>query len=320
MGGNRLRGNRVLVTGGAGFLGSHLVERLAPRNDVVVLDDLTTGRRGNLRGVRENVRFVRGSILDESRLAAALRHVDTVFHLAARTSPVESVRRPAAYGISNVLGTAALLRLCVEHDVRRVVFASSAAVYGRTRAPPIRETSRPRPASPYAETKLAGEHLSLAVDRSGGLEASVVRIFNVYGPRQRADSPYASVIARFVASALAGKPLMIYGTGRQTRDFVFVEEVADALERAASRAAARGRVLNIASGRETSVNEVASTLARVLGRRLPRRREPKREGEVYRSVASPAQARRRLGWRAATPLEEGLRRTVDANTSHGPSR
>ncbi len=220
---------RYLVTGGAGFIGSHLVEHLVTsRHEVVVLDDFSSGARENLAAVAHRVRIVTGSVADAKACAEAMRGVHFVLHHAALTSVVGSVADPVAADRVNVAGTVAVLHAAREAGVRRVVLAGSTAVYGDTPQLPNRETTLPRPLSPYAASKLAAEAYCQAFHASYGLETVVLRYFNVFGPRQDPDSPYAAVVPRFILAALQGEPPLIFGDGEQTRDFTHVANVVPA--------------------------------------------------------------------------------------------
>ncbi len=304
-----LRGRRVVVTGGAGFIGSHLVERLAGRNRVVVLDNFEVGCVQNLAGTRARIEVVRGSVLDSRAVARALAGADVVFHLAALTSVQESRSEPLRFAETNVLGTLNVLSAAQDAGIRRVVFASTAAIYGRSTGR-LKETLPPNPLSPYAITKLAGEYFCQGLSRVDGTDAIALRPFNVYGPRQPADSPYASAVAKFCEAAARGTPATLYGDGSQTRDFVYVGDAADAFERTATSRPASGRVINVGSGRETSVANLARLIGEIHGRPLKVVRKPARSGEVRRSLADTALARTLLGFEARVPLEEGLRRTL----------
>ncbi len=304
-----LRGKRLVVTGGAGFIGSHLVERLAPRNDVVVLDNLEVGRLENLAAVRKEIEFVKGSIRDPRPVRRALAGADVVFHLAALTSVAESQGEPLRYAETNVMGTLNVLTAAQDAGVRRVVFASTCAVYGRSTGA-LREDLVPDPLSPYAVTKLAGEQFCQALSEQGGTDTVALRLFNVYGPRQSADSPYASVVAKFCDAAARDAPATMFGDGSQTRDFVYVGDIADAFERAATARRTSGRAINLGSGRQTSIEELLHLVGEVRGRPLKVVRRPARRGEVRRSRADTALARAVLGFEAQVPLREGLLRTL----------
>ncbi len=299
-------GRRILVTGGAGFIGSHLVERLSGRNRVTVLDDLSTGSLQNLASVREELPLKRASILQPKRLATAMKGHDVVYHLAAKTSVPESVQKPQEYWQTNVEGTLNVLKAAVDAKVHRVVFASSAAVYGNAALNPKVETMKPAPASPYASTKMVGEFACEEIASLKGIETVVLRIFNVYGPRQTAAS--AGVVGRFCADLAANRPIEIQGDGEQTRDFVFVGDAAAALELAAEKPVA-GQVLNVGSGRATSVSEVARLLSEVAEKPVRASRTQAREGDVRDSHADISRARSKLGFSPSTTLEDGLART-----------
>ncbi len=302
-------GKRVLVTGGAGFLGSHLVERLIARNEVTVFDDLSTGSLRNLAACPEEVRLHRASILQPKALAKALKGQEVVFHLAAKTSVAESVLQPDLYWRTNVEGTLNVLKAAADAGVGRLVFASSAAVYGPSEENPKVETMRPAPASPYATTKMVGEFACEEVSQLTPMETVVLRVFNAYGPRQNPTSAYAGVIARFCAAVASGEPIEVHGDGEQTRDFLYVADVAEALELSADKPVA-GQVLNIGSGSAVSVNALAAALSEITGRPLRGVRKAARPGDVRHSRADIDRAMRLLGFVPRTSLREGLERTL----------
>ena len=304
-----MEGTRVLVTGGAGFIGSHLVEHLGARNDVAVLDDLSTGSFRNLETVPREIRVKRASILNRKALSAAMAGHEVVFHLAAKTSVPDSVARPEAYWRTNVQGTLAVLKAAVDARVRRVVFASSAAVYGSSEENPKVETMRPAPASPYASSKMVGEFACEEVASLKGIETVITRIFNAYGPRQDLTSPYASVIAKFSASIAANRGIEIFGDGHQTRDFLYVGDVTTALELAGERPVA-GQIINVGSGTSTSINELARLLSEIAGVPVRTKRVDPRPGDVRDSHADITKAAEKLGFAPRTPLREGLERTL----------
>jgi len=295
----------TLVTGGAGFIGSHLVDALLERGDrVTVLDDLSTGRWENLAGaLNRGARFHPASVTDAAavdRVCADARP-DLVLHLAAQIDVRHAVADPARDATVNVIGTVTVLDAALRHNVGRVVLASTGgAIYGDADDVPTPETAPPRPASPYAASKAAAETYMELYWQLHGLSTFTLRLANVYGPRQAGGE--AGVIAIFCTRAAAGEPVTIYGDGGQTRDFIYVGDVVDAFLRAADHEGV-GRC-NIATGSETSV----LALARELGVRT--RFEPDRPGEVRRSCLDPAVAAQQLGWRPATTLQEGLRRTL----------
>ena len=312
-----MEGTRVLVTGGAGFIGSHLVEHLGARNAVEVVDDLSTGSLRNLETVPGEVRVKRASILNRKTLSTAMDGHEIVYHLAAKTSVPDSVAHPEAYWRTNVQGTLGVLKAAVDAKVRRVVFASSAAVYGNSEVNPKVETMRPEPASPYASSKMVGEFACEEIASLKGLETVVVRIFNVYGPRQDPTSPYASVIAKFCASVASNQGIEIYGDGGQTRDFLYVEDLTTALELAGELPVA-GQIINVGSGTATSVNEVAGLLSEIASVPVRTKRTEPRPGDVRDSRADIRKAVEKLGFAPRTPLREGLERTFAWHRSQAP--
>jgi len=301
-----------LVTGGAGFIGSHLVERLvALGHRVRVLDDLSEGRKENLASVWDRIEFLEGDVRDPALVRRAVRDVEYILHQAALRSVPRSVEDPVTTTEVNVLGTVNLLEAAREAGVRRIVFASSSSVYGEAVELPLRESQPPRPISPYAVSKLAGEHYCRVFTKLYGLETVSLRYFNVFGPRQDPRSEYAAVIARFILAALRGEPLEIHGDGHQSRDFTYVENVVDANLRAAVLPGLAGEVFNIGCGRRYSVLEVKAHLEQILGRPLPARHTPPRPGDVRHTQAELSEAERKLGYRPRVSFEEGLRRTVE---------
>ena len=293
----------ILVTGGAGFIGSHLVEELLRQGRRVrIVDDLSTGKREN----------VRAELVECDVSKAPLDDVDVVFHLAAIPSVPRSVERPLESHRATAQGTLAVLAAAESAGVRRLVFASSSSVYGDTPTLPKHEAMPPRPLSPYAAAKLAGEWYARSWAARGTLETVSLRFFNVYGPRQDPDSPYAAVIPIFLRRLREGRPMPVYGDGGQTRDFTYVADVVDGLLRAGSAPGISGRVYNAAGGRPVSVLDLGRTLAAILGKAPDFEFRPPRSGDVRDSYADVAAARRDLGFAAAVRLDEGLRRTVES--------
>lgn len=304
-------GERILITGGAGFIGSHLVDRLGARNRVTVLDDLSTGSLRKLADAPQTIRLTKASILQPEVLQKAMDGQTLVYHLAAKTSVPESVAKPREYWSTNVEGTVHVLRAAADAGVRRVVFVSSAAVYGDAPEMPKVESMKPAPASPYAMTKMVGEFACEEIRQMKELETVVVRLFNGYGPRQDPRSPYAGVIPKFAAAVVAGRPVDVHGDGDQTRDFVYVADIAEALELAGEKPV-DGQVLNVASGRAVSVNDVIAMLSTLVGGRIRVHRKADRPGDIRHSLAEVSKARTLLGFTARTPLQEGLAKTLDA--------
>ena len=295
----------ALVTGGAGFIGSHLVDALASRGDRVrVFDDLSTGKRENLR---PDADLVQASVVDRAALDAAMKGVDVVYHLAAVVSVIQCLKDPVGTNEVNVTGTARVLHAAAAAGVRRVVFASSAAVYGDTPVQPKREDHPPDPLSPYAVAKLAGERLGTTIP---GVEFVALRFFNVYGPRQSPDSQYSAVIPIFLRELEAGRPLPIFGDGGQTRDFTFVKDVVTGLMLAGEAPGAGGEVFNLATGRAVSVTDMAHALGRAASRPVELEFRPPRAGEILHSLADVDAARRKLSFKARVPLDEGLAEAV----------
>ncbi|HVH09631.1 MAG TPA: SDR family oxidoreductase [Gemmatimonadales bacterium] len=304
---------RYLVTGGAGFIGSHLVEHLvAAGHDVTVVDDLSSGRRGNLSAVRRQIRFIRGTIADVNACHRAMEGIDCVFHEAAVTSVQRSVEEPLLAHRINATGTLNVLIAAREQGVRRVVYAGSTSAYGNATALPTIEDHPTRPRSAYAASKLAAEDYCLAFHATYGLETVVLRYFNVFGPRQDPNSQYAAVVPRFIAAALTGERPTIYGDGGQTRDFVYIANVVRANVLAAQAPAARvaGQVFNVGSGVSASVNELWDRIRVLAGVRLAPVHVHARAGEVRDSRAAIDKARSLVGYEPVIDLEDGLRETL----------
>jgi nucleoside-diphosphate-sugar epimerase len=302
----------ALVTGGAGFIGSHLVEALLAEGHAVrVLDSLVAGTVTNLPRSGE-VELFQEDIRDREALRRAMAGVSLVFHQAALPSVPQSIADPSTCHEVNVTGTLNVLEAAREAGVRRVVFASSCAVYGDSPELPKRETLAPMPLSPYAAAKLMGEQYCRLFHQLYGLETVALRYFNVFGPRQDPRSEYAAVIPRFLTRILAGEAPLIYGDGEQTRDFVSVHNVVAANLGAAYSPLAAGRVYNVACGRRTSLNHLVRTLAGLLGREVRAEYLPGRLGEVRDSLADISAARRDLGYEPRFRLEEGLAALIES--------
>ncbi len=312
----------VVVTGGAGFIGSATVELLAGSMDrlgvdkIVVVDDLSSGRHENLSHLLgSQVELVVADVANarslEEKLAPHLRGYtgDLAFiHLAAVVSIVEARENPVRTLMVNVVGTGNVLELARRYDAERVVYASSVAVYGEPRSLPISEDHPTNPASLYGATKLMGEQLLWSYSREYGLSTIALRYFNVYGPRMRGGA-YASVVHNFITALLEDRPPVVYGDGRQTRDFVYVYDVAEA-NILALQAGYQGPV-NIGTGRETSILQLLETLQQITRKRIKPVHKPPRPGDVKRSVADTRRAREVLGWQPKTSLQEGLQKTVE---------
>jgi UDP-glucose 4-epimerase len=301
----------TLVTGGAGFIGSHLVDGvLAAGHAVRVLDDFTTGRMANLAHLTGEIEIVRGDIRDPAALAAACAGVETIFHEAAIPSVEVSVSHPARVMSANFDGTMLLLEAARAAGSRRVVFASSSAVYGSGGEMPRREALRPRPESPYAASKLAGEHLLDAWRASYGLETVALRYFNVFGPRQDPESPYAMAPALIARAIRDGRTFTVNGDGEQTRDFTPVANVVAANLLVAAAPAADGGVYNVGTGVETSVNAALATMMAIAGRSIPVAHRPGTPWDVRRSCADIS-AIAALGYRVIQDFPAGCRAVLD---------
>jgi UDP-glucose 4-epimerase len=308
---------KVLVTGGAGFVGSHVVEGLVSAGcRVTVLDNLSTGKLGNIDEFLRSggARFVEGDVLDLKVVEECVDGVDAVIHLGGVASVPLSVENPALTYKTNVNGTLNLLNSCARAKVGRFVFASSSAVYGEPRRLPVKESYVTRPVSPYAISKLQAERRCVDFQEQKLLKTVILRLFNVYGPRQAA-SEYAGVITSFVDRARRGLPLVVYGDGTQTRDFIHVRDVVDAFLRVLEGKKAEGRVFNIGSGKRVSVNELAKNVLELANLDLPIVYKKPREGDLRHMFADVSRAIRLLGYGAKVTLEDGLRTVFGSSTT-----
>jgi UDP-glucose 4-epimerase len=304
---------QYLVTGGAGFIGSHLVEALLKEPDttrVRVFDNLSTGRLDNLAGVEANIEFIEGDLNQQEALAEATQEIDIVYHLAAQVSVPLSVEDPLTTNEINTVGALNLLEAARANRVKRLVFSSTCALYGDEPTLPKQETMPLFPLSPYAVSKLAAEGYCLNYMAHYGLETVILRYFNVYGPRQQPSSAYAGVISRFIDRLLAEKPVTIYGDGEQARDFVYVTDVARANLLAGQSRSAIGHILNIGAGLPTTINALYQTVSGLLEVNLPPQYGPPRAGDVRLSYADTRLAQHHLGWQADVSLANGLAQTI----------
>jgi len=304
--------SKVLVTGGAGFIGSNLVRALLERGDEVrVLDNFSTGSRANLAGL--DIEVVEGELRSYERVHNAVRGTEVVFHLGALGSVPRSVQDPLTSNAVNVEGTLNVLLAARDEGVRRVLFSSSSSIYGSTGDLPRTEAMAPDPISPYGVAKLAAERYCVSFSRVyESFETVVLRYFNVFGPRQSPHSQYAAVIPLFSTAIANGEPITIFGDGEQSRDFTYVANVVAATLRAADVAEANGRIFNIAAGSPATVNAVADAIGRILGKPVEKRYQPPRAGDIRDSFADVSAARDVLGYETSVPLEQGLELTVEA--------
>jgi len=303
----------ALVTGGAGFIGGHLTRSLVQSGVAVkVLDDLSTGNPKNLADVADHVQFLPGDVRDLSSVAAAVHGVDVVFHLAAMVSVPQSVKEPERCHAICATGTMNVLEAAAAANVRRLVYAASSSAYGDAGEGAIPETATLRPMSPYAAAKLAGEHYCQAWSAISDLETVRLRFFNVFGPNQDPSSPYSGVISIFTKLALEKGTPTIYGDGKQTRDFVYVEDVVRALLAAAEKPNVDGEVFNIGRGQATSLLELLSHVGNAAGVELSPQFAQPRTGDVKHSLANVSAARNGLGFTAKVGLREGLKRCFAA--------
>lgn len=301
----------ALVTGGAGFIGGHLVEGLLKAGWLVrVIDDLSTGSEQNLAHAMDRIELTRGDIRDADTLERVMDGVEVVFHQAAMASVPRSIARPLLSNSVNIDGTLLVLETARQSGVRRVVYAASSSVYGESEVLPAVETLPATPLSPYALQKYTGEVYCRLYTELHGLETVSLRYFNVFGPRQNPDSDYAAVIPRFVTAALAGKAPVIYGDGEQTRDFIYVENAVQANLLAADADRASGSVVNIAAGKRTSLNDLWKNIRRIVDTDVEPSYAAPREGDIRDSFADLALASDLLGYDPGIGLDEGLARTI----------
>jgi nucleoside-diphosphate-sugar epimerase len=308
-----LEGKKVVVTGGAGFIGSHIIDKLVELNaEITVIDDLSTGSMDHISHVKDKIKFVKGSIMDLELLKKEFKGVDFVSHQAAKRSVPESVENPLPYEEINVTGHRNVLEAARVNDVKRVTFASSSSVYGDAEKFPQEETDLPMPISPYAITKLTGEHYCRMFHELYGLETVSFRYFNVFGPRQDPHSQYAGVIAKFILSALKDQTPTIYWDGEQSRDFTYVQNNAIANVLAfLSKKKVGGQSINICAGQGVTVNEILNQINAYLGKNIKANYEPRRPGDVRHTKGSGEKAKELIGYETKVSFEEGLKKTIE---------
>ncbi len=303
--------SRCLITGGAGFIGGHIVRGALARGYTVrVLDDLSTGSRRNLEEVAAKIEFVQADIRDLAAVRNAMEGVEVVFHLAALGSVPRSVDDPATTHDVNITGSLNVLLAARDAKVRRVVYSASSSAYGDTPTLPKHEAMAPQPMSPYAVSKLAAEHYCLAFAKCYGLQTVSLRYFNVFGPRQDPSSTYAAVIPAFVSRMVRGQRPIIYGDGEQSRDFCYADNVVEANLLAASAAKTAGEAMNIACGERTTLNEIVAVINRSLGTQIEPEYRPARAGDVRHSLADLAEAKRVIGYEPKIFFADGLQRAI----------
>jgi len=307
-----------LVTGGAGFIGSHIVHELVRRGeDVRVLDNLSTGKMANLQEVRNRITFLEGDIRDLAGITPHFAGANYVIHLAALASVARSIADPLATNAVNITGTLNVLLTARDAGAKRLVFAASAAAYGDNPIMPRVESLTPDPLSPYALAKLAGEYYCQAFTRIYGLETVPLRFFNIFGPRQDPTSPYTGVLSKFIPAYLRGDTPVIFGDGEQSRDFTYVANVVEAVLRACVAPGAAGKVINVGVGKSYTLNQTIALLDSIFGRQVKPRYDAPRKGDALHSLADISLARQLLGYEPLVSFEEGLRRTVEWFKSEG---
>ncbi len=309
---NSLKDKKILVTGGAGFIGSHIVDKLVELgSDVIVLDDLSTGNLDNIKHPRNKVEFIKGDIRDQALLDKLLNGVELISHQAALRSVPKSVGRPFDYHDVNVTGTLNLYLKAKEKGIKRIVYASSSSVYGERFDFPEKEIDSPNPLSPYAATKLFAEYYGYVFSQLYGLEVVSLRYFNVFGPRQSLENKYAVVVPKFITSLLKNENPPIYGDGNQERDFTFIEDVVEANILALTKDGVEGEVFNIAGGAPQSVNNLLKVLKEITAKDISPVYLQPRPGDVRKTYADIEKAKKLLGWQPEVGFYQGLKETVE---------
>ncbi|MFH0918360.1 MAG: SDR family oxidoreductase [Candidatus Omnitrophota bacterium] len=304
--------SKFLVTGGAGFIGSHIVEALVKQgNSVRVLDNFSSGKISNLKGLAKKIDLIKGDICSKAICIKATKNIDFVLHQAALRSVPKSMVEPHAYNLVNIDGTLNMLEAAAQNKVKRFVFASSSSVYGEVEDYPEKENFTPGPISPYALSKLTGEYYCKIFSMFSGLSCVALRYFNVFGPRQALDDDYAVVIPKFINCLLKNQSPPIFGNGRQSRDFTFVQNVVQANLLAAGAHKVKYGVFNIAAGKDTSVLDLVKMLNKILGKNIRPKLLPVRAGDVFKTLADITQADKLLNFKPQVSFSEGLKVTVD---------
>jgi UDP-glucose 4-epimerase len=308
-----MKNKKVAITGGCGFIGANLVYALYKDNDVMVVDDISTGKLENIEDLIRNqeITLVKGDIRDLELLKKTFSNTDFVFHLASIPSVIMSVKEPELTNEVNVTGTMNVLIAAKENGVKKVIFASSAAVYGNIPTVPLNEDMSPHPDSPYGAQKLGGEHYLRVFYEIYGIPTTSLRFFNVFGPKQNPSSEYSPVIPKFINNLKKNTPPVIFGDGKQTRDFIFVEDVVTANIMAAENDASNGKSINIACGMETTVNDLAQKIKDIMGKDIELEHSEPKEGEIIRSFADITKAKTFLDFTPKFSLENGIKTTIE---------
>ena len=303
-----MKNKKIVITGGAGFIGSNLVRKLYHDNEVIVIDNLSTGKQENMKDFIDEIKFIKGDITDVNLLKKAFKDVDYVFHEAAVVSVSKSLIDPAFTNNVNINGTLKVIIAAKENNVKKIVFASSAAAYGDQNKLPIKEDVQLSPISPYATSKIAGEYLCQVINDASILQAVALRYFNVFGPHQNPKGEYAAVVPKFINNIITGKPLIIFGDGSQTRDFIFIEDVVNANIFAAEKNITGN--FNIASGENVSIKQLAEILLKVNNKQNKIQYEKQRSGDILHSLADISKIKK-SGFKLKYSLEEGLKKTFE---------
>jgi UDP-glucose 4-epimerase len=308
-----LKGKNILVTGGAGFIGSNIVDRLSPDNNVTVLDNLFTGSINNLEKSRDRITFIEGDIRNRELIEDIVGRVEYIFHLAAHVGNIRSLKDPYFDMDVNIGGMLNLMEACRDSNIKRFVHSSSGAIFGEAKYLPIDEDHPLHPESPYAVSKLAAEKYAIAYNKVYGVPTVAIRYFNAYGPRQD-TSEYANAISIFLSLTREEKPLTIFGDGEQTRDFIFIKDIVDANILVATHPSAVGEIFNISTGEVHSINQLVSLIGKTTGKEISFSHSAPRAGEVRHSKANIDKARNMLGYSPTTDLRQGLLETWKALT------
>lgn len=305
-----MKNKKVIITGGAGFIGSNLVEKLIENNEVIVIDNFSTGKKENLNGF-DGIKIINGSITDIKLLQREFKNVDYIFHQGALPSVPRSVRDPISSNITNIDGTLNVLVAARDNNVKKVVYASSSSGYGDTPELPKIETMIPNPLSPYAITKLTGEYYCKIFNDIYGLATTALRYFNVFGPKQDPTSQYSAVIPKFITNVMDDQKPIVYGDGEQTRDFTYVKDVVQANIQSAENKNSDGEILNIAGGKRITIKELAHKIIDSLGKKLSIKYTESRAGDVMHSLADISKAKKMIEFEPKYTLDEGLEITID---------